>query len=166
MDSYSSLPEDYPQRSSALRRAQINWRLTLLPAYARESMAADQVTRSDLAVILVSIQPQLETLPGGEVPVMSDIVDHPGQREIITVVRLGIMRADSERPSLLPGYPMQDVETIREAIQRSRALLGLTAPSGAPEPGMVGSVCTSISVPTSGGTIVNAVIDVVSGAGP
>jgi len=164
MDSYSNLPEDYPERASALQRAQIQWRLTLLPAYARESMAADQVTRGDLAVVLVSIQPRLETLPGGAVPVMSDIVDHPGQREIITVVRLGIMTAD-RRGHLFYPKSNASMEDIREAIERSRALVGLAAPIWCGESDVVGSACTAIPSPTSGGSIVNAVLNVASGAG-
>ena len=165
MDIYSSLPEDYPERTSALHRAQIQWRLTMLPAYAREAMATDQVTRGDLAIVLVSIQPRLETLPGGAVPVMSDIVDQPGQPEIRTAVRLGIMTADTRGHRF---YPTSDakIETVRNAIQRSRALLGLPAPIWCVESDVVGSACTSIPSPTSGGSIVNAVLDVASGAGP
>ena len=165
MDSYSSLPEDYPERSSALQRAQISWRLTLLPAYAREAMAADQITRGDLAVILVSIRPQLETLQGGPVPVMSDIVDHPGQREIITVVRLGIVMADRRGHRFYPNR-IADTETIRGVIERTRLVLGLPTPVWCTETDMVGSACIAMPSPTSGGSIVNAMLDVTSGAGP
>ncbi len=163
MDSYSSLPEDFPERSFSLQRAQIRWRLTLLPAYARTSMATDQITRGDLAVILVSIQPQLETLQGGPVPVMSDIVDHPGQREIITVVRLGIMMADRRGHLFYPNTDA-DMETIRGVIERTRLVLGLPSPVWCAESDMVGSACISMPSPTSGGSIVNAVLDVTSGA--
>ena len=128
-------------------------------------MVAEQATRGDLAVVLVSIQPRLETLPGGTVPVMSDIVDHPGQREIITVVRLGIMKADRRGHLFYPNGPA-DVDTVREALQRSMALLGLPAPVWCEEPDVVGSACTSIPSPPSGGTIVNAVLDPRSGVGP
>lgn len=164
MDSYSSLPEDYPERGSALQRAQIRWRLTLLPKYARQSMESDQITRGDLAVVLVSIRPRLETLQGGQVPVMSDIVDYPGQREIITVVRLGIMNAD-RRGHLFYPNGVAALETIRGAIQRTRSLLGLPAPVWCGESDVVGSACISIPSPTNGGSIVEAVFDVVSGAG-
>jgi len=164
MDSYSSLPEDYPERGSALQRAQIRWRLTLLPKYARQSMESDQITRGDLAVVLVSIRPRLETLQGGPVPVMSDIVDYPGQREIITVVRLGIMNADRRGHRFYPDGEAA-LETIRGAIQRTKSLLGLPAPVWCGESDVVGSACISIPSPTSGGSIVEAVFDVVSGAG-
>jgi len=165
MDSYSSLPDDYPDRDSALQRVQIRWRLTLLPNYARTSMATEELTRGDLAVILVSVQPRLETLPGGAVSVMSDIVDHPGQREIITVVRLGIMNADRRGRVFYPNS-IADPETVRGAIQRARVQLGLPALVWCTEPDMVGSACTSITSPPNGGTVVNAVLDSTSGADP
>ena len=165
MENYSSLPTDYPGRNAALERAQIRWRLALLPRYARASMTAEELTRGDLAVVLVSVLPRLETLPGGVVPVMSDIVDYPGQREIITVVRLGIMDADRRGHLFYPDLPVT-MGTVREATQRSRALLGRPAPVWCTQGDVVGSGCTSIPSPPSGGAVINAVLDSMSGAGP
>jgi len=164
MDRYSSLPDDYPGKFSALARAQTRWRVTLLPRYARASMAAEKLTRGDLAVVLVSVLPRLETLPGGEVPVMSDIVDYPGQREIIIVVRLGIMDADRRGHLFSPNRPV-GIETVRKAIQRSRILLGQPPLEWCAKEDMVGSGCTSISSPPSGGDVINAVLDSMSGVG-
>lgn len=163
MDRYSSLPVRYPGREPALQRAKTRWRLDLLPGYARTSISAQELTRGDLAVVVVSIRPRLETLPGGRVPVMSDIVDHPGQREIITVVRLGIMNADQRGQVFYPDSPVE-ISTVKEAIQRSRALLGLTAPVWCAQLDVVGSACISIPSPPSGGAVANAVIDSMSGA--
>ncbi len=165
MDHYSSLPDGYPGKHDALAQAQTRWRLTLLPAYARSSMAADELTRGDLAVVLVSVLPRLETLQGGEVPVMSDIVDYPGQREIIIVVRLGIMDAD-RRGHLFYPERLARVDTVRTAIQRSRVLLGRSPLEWCAEENMVGSGCTSIPSPPSGGAVINAVLDSMSGVGP
>ena len=158
MEWYSALPAGYPGRAQGLERAQIQWRLTLLPGYARSSMTTSEMTRGDLAVVLVSVRPQLETLPGDRVPVMSDIVDHPGHREIITVVRLGIMSADRREHRFFPDAPVS-METVRDAIQRTRTLLGLTVPVWCTEPDVVGSGCLSITPPPSGGAVVRAVLD-------
>jgi tetratricopeptide (TPR) repeat protein len=165
MESYSSLPGDYPGRAEALERAQTRWRMTLLPEYARQAIASENLTRGDLAVVLVSVLPRLETMPGGPVPVMSDIVDQPGQREIITVVRLGIMNSDRRGHDFYPNTEA-DIETVRQAIYKSRSLLGLPAPRWCPEPSVVRSDCISIPSPTSGGSVVNAVLDPISGASP
>jgi tetratricopeptide (TPR) repeat protein len=165
MDHYSSLPDGYPGKTDALARAKTRWRLTLLPAYARASMASEKLTRGDLAVVLVSVLPRLETLPGGEVPVMSDIVDYPGQREIIIVVRLGIMDADRRGHLFSPERPVA-IDTVRKAIQRSRILLGQPPLEWCADENMVGSGCTSIPSPPSGGAVINAVLDSMSGVGP
>ena len=165
MESYSSLPEDYPGRSVALNRAQTSWRMTLLPNYARAAMVTENLTRSDLAVVLVSVLPRLETMTGGAVPVMSDIVDQPGQREIITVVRLGIMTADRRGHLFYPDSEA-DLETVRQAVHKSRSLLGLSTPKWCTDRDVLGSGCISIPSPASGGAVVNAVVDPRSGATP
>ncbi len=165
MESYSSLPEDHPGRDVALIRAQTRWRMTLLPNYARAAMASENLSRGDLAVVLVSVLPRLETMPGGAVPVMSDIVDQPGQREIITVVRLGIMTADRLGHLFYPESEA-DVETVRQAVVKSRSLLGLPTPKWCSERDVIGSDCISIPSPASGGSVVDAVLDQTSGATP
>jgi tetratricopeptide (TPR) repeat protein len=163
MERYASLPVGFPGRDAALGRTKIQWRLSVLPDYARSSMTAEGLTRGDLAVTLVSVRPELETLPGDSVPVMSDIVDFPGQREIITVVRLGIMRADRRDHRFFPDAAV-DPDTVRAAIQRTRALLGLTAPVWCSESDVLGSSCISISPTPSGKAVVQAVLDHQPGA--
>jgi tetratricopeptide (TPR) repeat protein len=165
MESYSSLPEDYPGRDVALNRAQTLWRMTLLPNYARAAMATENLTRGDLAVVLVSVLPRLETMAGGAVPVMSDIVDQPGQREIITVVRLGIMTAD-RRDHLFYPESEADLETVRQAVHKSRSLLGLPTPEWCTDRDVIGSGCLFIPSPTGGESVIDAVLDQTSGATP
>ena len=80
------------------------------------------------------------------------------QREIITVVRLGIMSADRREHRFFPDAPVS-METVRDAIQRTRTLLGLTVPVWCTEPDVVGSGCLSITPPPSGGAVVRAVLD-------
>lgn len=164
MEHYSELPEGYPGRAAALHRAQFKWRMTLLPGYARDALSSRRLTRGQLAVILVAVYPRLETLQGGEVPVMSDIVDQPGHREIITVVRLGIMNADRRGHLFAPDREAAPA-TIRGAVERTRSLVGLPAPVWCAAQDVVGSDCIPIPSPASGATIVNAVLDGLPGEG-
>jgi len=99
------------------------------------------------------------------VPVMSDIVDYPGQREIIVVVRLGIMDADRRGHLFYPERPVT-AETVRRATQRARILLGRPPLVWCADQDMVGSGCTSIPSPPNGGAVINAVLDSVPGEGP
>ncbi len=163
MELFSALPPSHPERSAAMDHAQTQWRLTLLPAYAQTAMRSTKMTRGELAIVLVSLQPRLKTLPGGDVPVMSDIVDYSGQREIITVVRLGIMQADRRGHLFLPNAPT-GTETAAEALNRSRTLLGLPPRSWCAKADMVGSGCHFIGSPPNGGSVVRAVLDTLSGA--
>lgn len=163
MELFSALPPNHPERTAAMNHAQNRWRLTLLPAYAQTAMRSTEMSRGELAVVLVSLQPRLKTLPGGDVPVMSDIVDYPGQREIITVVRLGIMQADRRGHLFLPNAPTE-TETVTEAVNRARTLLGLSPRSWCATTNMVGSGCLFIGSPPDGGSVVRAVLDTLSGA--
>jgi tetratricopeptide (TPR) repeat protein len=165
MDSYSDLPPGHPDRAAALERAQIRWRLSVLPAYAQRSLNAAELTRADLAVALVSVQPRLETLPGGDVPVISDIVDHPGQREIVTVVRLGIMTSDRRAHRFHPDRPV-DADAVRESIERSSGLLGLPNPTWCGDNAGRSANCYSIPSPPSGEAVVGIVLAQASGGGP
>jgi tetratricopeptide (TPR) repeat protein len=164
MDSYSDLPAGHPDRAAALERAQIRWRISVLPGYARRSLTAAELTRADLAVVLVSVLPRLETLPGGDVPVISDIVDHPGQREIVTAVRLGIMTADRRAHRFYPDRPV-DADAVRESIERSCDLLGLPTPTWCPA-STTSPTCISIPSPPSGEAVVSTTLTQASGGGP
>lgn len=163
MELFSALPPSHPERATAMNHAQNQWRLTLLPGYAQAAMQSTSLTRGELAVILVSLQPRLKTLPGGDVPVMSDIVDYPSQREIITVVRLGIMQADRRGRLFLPNAPT-GIQNVTDAVNRARTLLGLSPRSWCAKADMVGSDCYFIGSPPNGGSVVRAVLDTLSGA--
>ena len=164
MESYAMLPADHPERGAALGRAQLRWRLSVLPAHVNEAMASEQLSRGELAVILVSLQPRLETLPGGSIPVMSDIVDHPGQREIVTAVRLGLMDADLLDHRFHPEAAASPADT-RRALDRAAVLLGGSPPRWCEDADVVRSSCTSLPSPLTGEAVVNAVLDTAPGAG-
>jgi len=163
MDSYAALPPDHPDRALALDHAQTRWRLSVLPTYAREAMSSEALDRGELAVLLVAVEPRLETLPGSHVPVMSDIVDHPGQREIVTVVRLGIMEADLRDHRFHPDAPV-NADTVRETVNRTAALLHADPPQWCSDEDVVRSTCIILSSPPSGGEVVSAVLGIAPGA--
>lgn len=91
---YTALPEDHLERAPSLNRAQLRWRISMMPLYVHQAMSSQELDRAGLATILVSVAPQLETMAGGEVPVMTDIMASEAQREILTAVRLGLLDAD------------------------------------------------------------------------
>jgi tetratricopeptide (TPR) repeat protein len=164
MDSYSALPADHPDRSTCLRRAQTRWRMSVLPAYAQDAVSSLHLTRAALAVVVVSSQPALETLAGGTVPVMSDIVDLESQREIITVVRLGIMDADRLGHLFHPDR-LVDVDIARETVERVARVLGFPDPEWCAGPDVASADCVWVSSPPSGPAMVSAILGLGSGVG-
>jgi tetratricopeptide (TPR) repeat protein len=164
MEFYSSLPDAHPDKRTALERVQILWRMTMLPPHSQTALASTSLTRGQLAAALVAAEPRLEALPGGDVPVMSDIVDDPGQREIITVVRLGLMAADQREHRFWPDRPV-DADAVRTVVDRARVMVGLPPLTWCEGDDVVGSDCTPMTSPPTGGAVVNAILTGGSGSG-
>jgi hypothetical protein len=133
-----------------------------MPEYVHEAVGSTPLDRAGLAVILVSLAPQLETLPGGAVPLLSDIMDLPSQREILTVVRLGLIDSDQLDHRFDADRPVTTGE-VHAAINRLSELLALDRPhwctNGDDSP------CTSLDPPISGGRVAGIVIDLVAPEG-
>ncbi len=151
---YDSLPADHPERQGALRRAKRQWRLSHLPPCARTALSSPELTRSQLAILLVALAPQLESIGGSASPVLSDIVDLPCSRNIITAVRLDLLSSDSLEHRFFPNRTARGAE-VRDAVDGLCHLLGLQAPVWCEEPG---SGCTVLSEPVSGEQFTDAVM--------
>jgi hypothetical protein len=126
-----------------------------MPSYVRDSLSTDDMNRSDLAVALVTLAPVVETLPGGQVPLLSDIVDMPSQQEIITAARLGLIDFDRLEHRFHPLQPVTE-EEVRTSISRLCGLLGVPTPpwcnDDAAEP------CVSFTLPIAGGPVADVII--------
>ncbi len=157
MNLYSSLPDDQPEKGHGLRTAQLRWRVSVMPEYVQEALSSPELDREDLAVVLVSLSPRLETMEGGKVPLLSDIMSLPSQNEILTAVRLGLLGSDQLEHRFLPYRPAT-AEVTREAIDRLAGLLDLAGPRwcGAADD----QPCTTLEGPITGEKVGGIVIDV------
>ncbi len=162
MNLWSSLPNDTPEKALGLNRAKLRWRLSVMPDYVAEAVRSSPLDRACLAVILVSLAPKLDTLPGGQVPLLSDIMDMPSQNEILTAVRLGLIDSDQIDRSFDPDRPVT-ADEVRAAIDKLSTLLTLDHPrwcmSGDDSP------CTPLDPPISGARVAGIVIDLVAREG-
>ncbi len=162
MNLWSALPEDMPEKATGLSKAKLRWRLSVMPDYVHEALDSTNLNRAGLAVILVSLAPQLETQPGGAVPLLSDIMDLPSQREILTAVRLGLIDSDQLDHRFNPDRPVAAGE-VHSAIDRMSGLLTLDRPhwctNGDDSP------CTSLDPPISGQRVAGIVITLVAREG-
>jgi hypothetical protein len=109
--------------------------------------------------------PEAHAIGGGQVPLLSDIVDLDAQREILTAVRIGLMHADRLEHRF---YPRRTVEPgdARAAIDKLCSLLDRQPPpwcaQGAPE----NSDCVALASPVSGRAVAAAVLRTAPGEVP
>ena len=107
----------------------------------------------------MTLAPKVETLEGGQVPLLSDIMSLPSQNEILTAVRLGLLGSDRLEHRFLPYRPVT-AETAREAIDRLAGLLDLAGPNWCTAPD--DELCTTLEAPVSGEKVGAIVIDLVA----
>ncbi len=134
MDLLGALPDDHPDKDRSLRRAQLMWRISILPPHVHDAVNAQSVTRENLAVILLALVPSLEVKNGGTTPLMTDVIGLPSQRAILTAARLDIMSADRVDMLFHPQRTVTRVEA-QSAIEAVSHLAGLSTPLWCP-PGM------------------------------
>jgi hypothetical protein len=163
LDRYTALPDDWRGRDQSIQRVKRRWRRTVLPPYVQQALASDELSRGQLAAALVALVPQLTPLEGGSVPLLTDIVDEPMQRDIITVVRLGLLDPDPLEPRFHPERTAS-VDEIRDAITGAAHLLGWEEPVWC-ESGVVASGCIELSSPVGGDAIEAAVERLAGGEG-
>jgi tetratricopeptide (TPR) repeat protein len=143
MDVYESLPEDFPGRNQCLHKVRLQWRLEQQPPWVQRALTSDSITRADLAVLLIALAPEIELLEALQIPVLSDIVELPSQREILAVVRAGLIETDPVEPKFFPNR-LITVEQFQRAVNRLAQILGVEAPTWCTEDGVVSSPCTVI----------------------
>ncbi len=159
MELFSSLPDDHPEKASGLRAAKLRWRISVMPDYVREALSAGDMNRSDLAVIIVTLAPRVETLPSKQVPLLSDIVDMPSQREIITAARLGLIDIDRLEHRFQPLRRVTAAE-VRSAITVLGNLLQIPAPPWCEE--NTTAPCVGFTPPIAGDQVADVIIGMVS----
>jgi hypothetical protein len=160
MSLYSSLPDDSPEKAGGLREAKLRWRVSVMPSYVQEAFSTTDVTRSDLAVIVVTLAPAVETLPSKQVPLLSDIVDMPSQREIVTATRLGLIGIDPLEHRFEPRRPVTEAE-VRHAITALGRLLELPTPEWCST--TMTQPCLALTPPIAGDRVVDVIIDMIAG---
>jgi hypothetical protein len=86
--------------------------------------------------------------------VLSDIVELPCSRDILTAARLELLASDPLEHRFYPNRPAQGAE-VRDAVDALCHLLGLRAPVWCEQPGQG---CTVLPEPASGEQLAEAVM--------
>jgi tetratricopeptide (TPR) repeat protein len=159
MNLYSALPDDQPEKGPGLRRSQLRWRISVMPGYVQEAMVSPELNRADLAVILVTLAPKVETLPGGQVPLLSDVMNLPSQDEILTAARFGLVDSDRLEHRFHPARLVTAAE-VRSSITTLGRLLEVESPVFCTDEAE--NPCTPLNPPLSGQKVSGIVIDMVA----
>ncbi len=159
MNLYQELPDDGPEKNIGLRESKLRWRLSVSPTYVHDALSARSLDRGELATILVTLAPDLETMAGGQVPLLSDIVNMPAQREMVTAARVGLVSVDELEHRF---HPDSDVtpESARAAVDRLAQLMGAEPPTWCD--GEVDD-CVAVENPVSGAWVAELVIHMLAG---
>jgi tetratricopeptide (TPR) repeat protein len=163
MNLYTSLPDERPEKGPGLRRAKLRWRLSVMPEYVQEAVDSPELERAQLAVVVVSLAPKVETLAGGQVPLLSDVMTLPSQNEILTATRLGLIESDQFLNRFHPERPVTAIE-VRSAVDNLARLLELDRPRWCTYEADT-QPCAAIAEPISGEGVTAIVIEVVTQEG-
>jgi tetratricopeptide (TPR) repeat protein len=162
---YSAIPPGEPERDRALERVQLEWRRQNLPSYVQQALSSEDLTRADLAALLVGLVPEAHAIGGGQVPVLSDIVELPSQLEILTAVRIGLLQTDRAEHLFHPTREVDPDET-RHAINRLCNLLGRSRPEWCGDDESPAAGCVELSAPVSGPAVADVVLQLARGEAP
>ena len=163
MNLYNSLPDERPEKGTGLRRAKLRWRVSVMPEYVQEAFRSPELDRAQLAVVVVSLAPRVETLPGGQVPLLSDVMTLPSQSEILTAARLGLIRSDQFLHRFNPQRPATAVE-VRYAVDNLARLLELNSLRWCTDE-TADQSCAAVVEPITGEGVASMVIEVVAQEG-
>jgi len=150
MNLYTSLPDERP-------------RLSVMPKYVQEAVDSQELDRAQLAVLVVTLAPKVETLPGGQVPLLSDVMTMPSQNEILTAARLGLIESHQFLHRFHPERPVTAAE-VQVAVDNLAGLLELERPRWCTEEAD-DQPCAAIAEPIFGEAVAAIVIEVVTQEG-
>jgi tetratricopeptide (TPR) repeat protein len=157
MDLYRNLPDDMPEKEPGLRRAKLRWRISVMPEYVQEAFSSRQLDRAQLAVVVVSAAPRVETMATGQVPLLSDVMTLPSQEEILTAARLGLIESDQFLHRFHPHRQVSAGE-VQYAIDNLGQLLGVASPRWCTADSEE-RPCADVVEPVSGESVAGIVIE-------
>jgi tetratricopeptide (TPR) repeat protein len=91
---FARLPADHPGRCVLLQDARRRVRLRQAPPYVQRALGSTNLTRAELAALVVWEVPAVQEQARGAVTVFEDIVNLAERRDVVAVVRAGVMDGD------------------------------------------------------------------------
>lgn len=133
-DLFGRLPAGYPDRCALLQDARRRGRLAQAPPYVQRALASMNLSRAELAALVVWEVPALAERVRGTVTVFEDIVNLAERRDVVTVVRAGVMDGDTVTRKFSPQRRVRSSDLF-EVAERLAAVMGRPRPAWCGEEG-------------------------------
>lgn len=159
---FARLPADYPGRCSLLVDARRRARLAQAPPYVQKALSSENLTRAELAALVVWEAPTVVEGARGAVSVFEDIVNLGERRDVVTVVRAGVMDGDSVIRRFFPHRRVRARELV-EVAERLAMVVGRPRPEWCGETRRSGCVEAPGEVVT--GSVASALLRQVAAGG-
>jgi len=112
---FGRLPQGHPGRCGLLQDARRRGRLGQAPPYVQRALGSTNLTRAELAALVVWEVPVVQEHARGAVPVFEDIVNLAERRDVVAVVRAGILDGDPVTRTFSPHRRVRSRELMRVA---------------------------------------------------
>jgi len=103
-----------------LTKAELLWRLRLLPEDVQALVELQELSRSDYAMMLYWLVPGLRQARAGSARIATDILDHEHRQEIVRVLNRGLMTMDSTLHRFEPDQPVLRSAALRSLLEMVR----------------------------------------------
>lgn len=126
---YRRLPAGFPDRCGKLREAEERARWQKAPTRVTKAASSPRLSRAELATLVLFYFPKVAEKARGVAPLFEDLVGHPAQEEVLTLVRAGVMGGDPLTRRFGPNRAVsaKELETV---VQRLVKTLDLPACQG------------------------------------
>lgn len=146
---FARLPAEYPGRCALLADARRRSRLVQAPPYVQKALSSENLTRAELAALVVWEVPAVVEVVRGAVSVFEDIVNLAERRDVVTVVRAGVMDGDGVTRRFYPHRRVR-VRDLVEVAERLAMIVGRPRPEWCGDTRRSGCVETPGEVVTGG----------------
>lgn len=116
-----------PALAEKVDHAKFAWRISLLPPGVQAIVAKSELARSELAVLLYWLVPNVRHARPGAGRIATDVLDHPHQEELMRVVNLGLLDVDQRLHRVFPNGAARRGTALR-SVHRLLWLTGRSLP--------------------------------------
>lgn len=120
---FERLPAEHPERCALVQDARRRARLRLAPPYVQRALASTNLSRAELAALVMWEAPEVGEHGQAAVSVFEDIVNLAERRDVVAVVRAGVMAGDTVARRFFPHRRVRSGDLI-DVLKRLVEVIG------------------------------------------